>query len=381
MNFSEVFFIVQIKIGGVLLDDNYYMNMALDLAAGTLGQTSPNPAVGAVIVKNNKIIGLGAHLKAGESHAEAIALEMAGGEAKGATIYVTLEPCSHIGKTGSCADAIIENDLKEVHIATLDPNEKVSGQGLEKLKNAGIKVTTGLLEDRAKEINKNFFTSMLHKRPFITLKQATSLDGKIATYTGESKWITSSEARIEVHKDRRLHDSILVGVNTVIKDNPELTVRLTEGDKQPIRLILDTHLRTPITSKIITDNKTATWIFTGNNVEHSLINEFETFQNVKVFQLESSHIDLTDVLDILHKREVRSIYVEGGSTVNGSFLKEGLIDEVFTYLAPILIGGATSPTSFRGLGVENLADAFELEIKEVKQIGKDLKIISQRVGS
>lgn len=362
------------------MDDAYYMGMALDLATATIGQTSPNPSVGAVIVKDNKIVGLGTHLKAGTAHAEVVALDMAKEEAKNATMYVTLEPCSHIGKTGSCADLIIKSELKEVHIATLDPNEKVSGQGLDKLVNAGINITTGLLEKRAKAINKYFFTSMLQKRPFITLKQATSLDGKIATYTGESKWITSTEARVEVHKDRRLHDSILVGVNTIIKDDPELTVRLTESSKQPIRLILDTHLRTPITSKVITDNKTPTWIFTGNHVAQQLINEFETFQNVKIFQMESSHIELAQVLNILHKQEVRSVYVEGGSTVNGSFLKEGLIDEVFTYLAPILIGGETSPTSFQGLGIEKLSDAFDLEIKEVKRIGKDVLIISERVG-
>ncbi len=362
------------------MNDFYYMNMALDLAEGTLGQTSPNPVVGAVIVKNNKIIGLGAHLKAGDAHAEKNALEMAKEEANGATMYVTLEPCSHKGRTEACADLIIQHKLKKIIIATLDPNEKVSGKGVKKLTTAGIEVEIGLLEERAKEINKYFFTSMTKKRPFITLKQATSLDGKIATYTGESKWITSSEARIEVHKDRYLHDSILVGVNTVIKDDPELTVRLAEINEQPIRLILDTSLRTPITSKLITDKAAATWLFVGSNVQNELIERFEAHENVRIFQTESTHVNLTEVLNILHRHEVRSVYVEGGSTVNGSFLQAGLIDEVFTYIAPKLIGGETAPTSFRGLGISKLADAFKLEIKEVKQIGKDLKIVSKKVG-
>lgn len=351
------------------------MKMALDLAKNTHNQTSPNPAVGAVIVKNNNIIGFGAHLKAGESHAEVVALNMAKEKAKDATMYVTLEPCSHIGKTRSCAEAIIESDLKKVHIATRDPNERVAGKGIEKLKHANIEVSIGLLKSEAQEINKHFFTSMTLKRPFITLKQATSLDGKIATYLGESKWITSKESRTEVHKDRCLHDAILVGVNTVIKDDPKLTVRLTECDKQPIRLILDTNLRTPITSNVVTDHTTKTWIFVGNNVDQSLINQFSKFNDVEVFQLDTSAIALVDVLNLLHKREVRSVYVEGGSTVNASFLQEGLIDEVYTYLAPILIGGATSLTSFQGVGVERLADAFQLEVKEIKQIGQDLKIM------
>ena len=362
------------------MEDHYYMKLALDLAKKTRNQTSPNPAVGAVIVKNNNIIGFGAHLQAGESHAEVAALNMAKEKAKDATMYVTLEPCSHVGKTGSCAEAIIESDLKKVHIATKDPNERVAGKGIEKLKSANVEVTTGLLKYEAQEINKHFFTSMTRKRPFITLKQATSLDGKIATYMGESKWITSQESRMEVHKDRCLHDAILVGVNTVINDNPELTVRLTECNKQPIRLILDTNLRTPITSNVVTDYLTKTWIFVGKHVDASLINQFNQFKEVEVFQLDTSTIALVDVLNILHKRELRCVYVEGGATVNASFLQEGLIDEVYTYLAPMLIGGATSLTSFQGKGVERLADAFQLEIKEIKQIGQDLKIISRGVN-
>src|SRR5699024_4021187 len=190
------------------------MKLALDLAKKTRNQTSPNPSVGAVIVKNNNITGFGAHLQAAESHAEVAALNMAKENAKNATLYGTLDPWYHVGKIGSGAEAIIESELKKVHIATEEPNERVARKGIEKLKSANVEVTSVLLKYEAQEINKHFFTSMMRKRPFITLKQATSLDGKIATYMGESKWITSQESRMEVHKDRCLHDAILVGVNT-----------------------------------------------------------------------------------------------------------------------------------------------------------------------
>lgn len=363
------------------MKNEFYMNMALDLAKSTRGQTRPNPAVGAIVVNNNKIVGLGAHLKAGDAHAEINAIEMAKEATKGATLFVTLEPCSHVGKTKACADAIIKHEFKKVYIAALDPNEKVSGKGVKKLRDAGIEVEIGLLENKAKNINQHFFTSMLRKRPHITLKQATSLDGKIATSNGQSKWITSKEARVEVHKDRKLHDCILVGVNTVIKDNPKLTVRLSGNHRQPIRVVLDTHLRTPLSSNIITDERTQTWIFIGSHVKQTLIDKYNAHKDVEIFQLQSKEIELHDVLEILHSREIRSVYVEGGSQVNGSFLKASLIDEVFTYIAPKLIGGERAPTSFRGLGITNLADAVELEITNVKRIGTDIKIISKKVGS
>ncbi len=221
---------------------------------------------------------------------------------------------------------------------------------------------------------------MLNQRPYITLKHAISLDGKIATSIGESKWITSKEARIDVHKDRSLHDSILVGINTVLADNPSLTIRHIHTDKQPIRLILDTNLKTPLTSKVITDGLSETWIFVSNKVDKISIKKFEYFDKIKIFQLKSSQVELENVLDILHKKEIRSVYVEGGAQINDSFLQAGLIDEVNTYIAPMLIGGKNSPTSFQGKGINYLKDVFQLELKSVRQIGKDIKIISQKEG-
>ncbi|HLQ83996.1 MAG TPA: bifunctional diaminohydroxyphosphoribosylaminopyrimidine deaminase/5-amino-6-(5-phosphoribosylamino)uracil reductase RibD [Pseudogracilibacillus sp.] len=362
------------------MNDLHYMQLALNLAKETQGQTSPNPVVGAVLVKNNQIIGLGTHLKAGEAHAEVIAIDMAKEKSKNATLYVTLEPCSHVGRTQACADYIVQNNIARVVVAMLDPNEKVSGLGIEKIREAGIEVELGLLADEAKEINQHYLTSMLNQRPYITLKHAISLDGKIATSIGESKWITSKEARIDVHKDRSLHDSILVGINTVLADNPSLTIRHIQTHKQPIRLILDTHLKTPLTSKIITDGLSQTWLFVSDKVDKLLIEKYESFDNVTVYQLKSSQVKLENVLDILHKKEIRSVYVEGGAHINDSFLQKGLIDEVNTYIAPMLIGGAKSPTSFQGKGIKHLKDAFQLELKSVKQIGKDIKIISQKEG-
>jgi diaminohydroxyphosphoribosylaminopyrimidine deaminase/5-amino-6-(5-phosphoribosylamino)uracil reductase len=227
------------------MNDIYYMNLALNLAKGTLGQTSPNPVVGAVLVKENQIVGMGAHLKAGEAHAEVHAIQMAGIKAKGATLYVTLEPCSHFGKTPPCSDLVIRTGIKKVFVATTDPNPQVAGTGIERIRKAGIEVHLGLLQEEARELNKVFFYNIRTGLPFVTLKSAISLDGKTATVTGESKWITGEEARNDVHQYRHQHDAILVGVNTLIKDNPTLTTRLASGGKNPVRIILDTHLRTP----------------------------------------------------------------------------------------------------------------------------------------
>lgn len=218
------------------MNDEYYMTLALHLARGTLGQTSPNPVVGAVVVKDHQIVGMGAHLKAGEPHAEVHAIRMAGDKAKAATLYVTLEPCSHYGKTPPWADLIVASEMKKVVIATTDPNRKVADKGIEKLKNAGIEVEVGLLQQEAQELNKVFFYHIQTGLPYVTLKTAVSLDGKTATVSGESKWITGEEARADVHQFRHQHDGILVGVNTVITDNPSLTTRLPGGGK--IRLEL-----------------------------------------------------------------------------------------------------------------------------------------------
>lgn len=357
------------------MEDSYYMKLALELAKSTVGQTSPNPVVGSVVVKDGEVVGLGAHLKAGQPHAEVHAIRMAKEKVEGATIYVTLEPCSHYGRTPPCADLIIKSKIKRVVIATTDPNPMVAGKGIEKMERAGIDVKLGILKDQADELNKIFFYYIRTKRPFVTIKNATSLDGKIATEIGESKWITSEHAREDVHYYRNSHDAILVGINTVLKDNPSLTTRLKNGGRNPIRVILDTHLKTPLSARIVNDHEAETWIVTGNQVSKEEIRKIES-PFVKVIQLTHSKIIIDELLDYLGSQGITSLFVEGGAKVNGSFLRAKAINQVITYIAPKLIGGENAPTSFLGKGIPVLNNAFSMEFKCFEKIGEDLKIVA-----
>ncbi|WP_078428569.1 bifunctional diaminohydroxyphosphoribosylaminopyrimidine deaminase/5-amino-6-(5-phosphoribosylamino)uracil reductase RibD [Alkalihalobacterium alkalinitrilicum] len=356
------------------MNDRQYMELAIQIARSAQGQTTPNPLVGAVVVKDGQVIGMGAHLKAGEPHAEVHAIRMAGDKAEDATIYVTLEPCSHHGKTPPCADLIIQSKITRVVIATTDPNPKVSGRGIEKLKDVGIEVEVGLMKKEADELNEVFYHFIKTNKPFVTLKSAVSLDGKIATVTGDSKWITSSEAREDVHYLRHTHDAILVGVGTILADNPSLTTRMLTGGKNPIRVILDSKLRTPLDSTVVTDRCSKTWIITtdyGNKMKKEKLEKL----GVTVLSL-GENIRIEKLLTILGERGVTSLFVEGGATVNSSFLQERAVNQVITYIAPKIIGGKTAPSSFGGEGFQTMADVLELEVKQVKQMGPDIKIIS-----
>lgn len=357
------------------MSDLEHMEMALQLAKSVEGQTSPNPVVGAVVVRDGQVVGFGAHLKAGEGHAEVHAINMAGEKAKGSTIYVTLEPCSHYGRTPPCSRLLIQSGVKRVVIATTDPNPKVAGKGITQLKNAGIEVEVGLLKEKADKYNEVFFHYIQTGQPFVTLKSAVSLDGKIATTSGESKWITSEEARLDVHHYRHIHDAILVGVNTVLKDNPSLTTRLPNGGKNPIRVILDHHLRTPLEANVVTDRIAPTWIVTSKHAPIEKIDELQG-RGINVLKLEDEKIQVPTLLSLLGKHEVTSLFVEGGSEINSSFLKSRHINQVITYVAPKLIGGKNAPTAFGGEGFSNMKDIMSLEIKDVVKIGSDLKIIS-----
>jgi len=358
------------------LDDSFFMKLALDLARGTLGQTSPNPVVGAVLVKDGQIIGMGAHLKAGEPHAEVHAIEMAGDQAIGSVLYVTLEPCSHYGKTPPCSDLVIKTGIKKVFVATTDPNPQVAGKGIERMKKAGIEVEVGMLQEEARDLNKVFFYNIQSGLPYVTLKSAASIDGKAATVTGESRWITGEEARLDVHHFRHQHDGIMVGVNTVLKDNPSLTTRLVEGGKNPIRIILDTHLRTPLDAKIITDQKAPTWIITGADVDRKREIQLSEL-GIEVMKMESQKISIKEMLAALGKRGITSLFVEGGAEVHGSFLKERAFQQIITYIAPKLIGGKNAPASFGGQGIEQIGDAVSLNIIQVDLIGSDIRIIAE----
>ncbi|WP_226536481.1 bifunctional diaminohydroxyphosphoribosylaminopyrimidine deaminase/5-amino-6-(5-phosphoribosylamino)uracil reductase RibD [Fictibacillus halophilus] len=349
----------------------FYMKLALDNAMAMKGQTDPNPLVGSVIVNENRIVGVGTHLKAGEPHAEIHALRMAGEKARGGTIYVTLEPCSHHGRTGPCAVAIVEAGIKKVVIASLDPNPLVSGRGVRILEDAGIEVEVGILEEKSRKMNEVFNKFIVQKIPFVTLKSGITLDGKIASHTNNSKWITSAEARQDVHKLRNENQAILVGVNTVIHDDPELTTRIPNG-RNPIRVIMDSTLKIPLGSKVLNDQQAETWVFTTENHDKKKKERIEEL-GAKVFITNTSQVNPVRVLEILGENLVSSLLIEGGGTINAAFLENRLVDKTIFYIAPKLIGGKGSPSFFGGTGIDKMADAIELTDLHVTQIGPDFK--------
>lgn len=357
------------------MDDIDYMKLAIALAKQTTGQTSPNPVVGAVIVKNGHIIGMGAHLRAGSPHAEVHAIHMAGMEAKGADMYVTLEPCNHFGKTPPCTELIIQSGIKRVFVATEDPNPLVAGRGNNYLKNAGIEVQVGLCKKEADNLNTTFFHFIKTKQPYVTLKAAISLDGKIGARTGDSKWITSSEARLDVHELRHAHDAILVGINTVMTDDPLLTTRLPRGGKNPIRIILDTHLRIPLHSRVVKDQSAQTIVFTGNSTDNNK-KEKLVEAGVDVVNLPAESILVRDVLKHLATKQITSLLVEGGSEVHASFIKERAFQQIIFYVAPILIGGKKAFPVIGGSGANFICEGTKLTFQSITQIGPDIKIIA-----
>lgn len=355
-----------------MTNHEFYMDLAINNARAMKGQTDPNPLVGSVIVNDNRIVGVGAHLKTGEPHAEIHALRMAGDKAIGGTIYVTLEPCSHHGRTGPCAEAIVKAGLKKVVIATLDPNPVVSGRGVKILEDAGIEVIVGIQEEASKKMNEVFNKFIVEKLPFVTLKSGITLDGKIATHTSDSKWITSEEARYDVHKLRNENMAILVGVNTVIADNPELTTRIPNG-RNPIRIILDSILKIPLGSKVVTDKLADTWIFTSANYDEDKKNALEKM-GISVFSTSGSkQVNPLDVMKLVGEKGVSSVLIEGGGTINAAFLENKLIDKAIIYIAPKLIGGHLAPTFMEGQGIDKMGDAVELVDTDFIKVGKDFK--------
>lgn len=356
--------------------DEQYMQLALDLAASAKGKTNPNPLVGAVIVKDGVIVGTGLHRKAGEPHAEVHAFNMAGEHAKGATLYVTLEPCSHYGKTPPCANLVVASEVRRVVVAMEDPNPAVAGRGIQLIREAGIEVQVGLLEAQAKKLNERFIHNMLTKRPFVIAKYAMTLDGKLATHTGHSKWITGESARLEVHKLRNEVDAILVGIGTVLADNPSLTTRLPEGGgKNPIRVLLDSNLQVSLEANIVNTEEAQTIIVTTEhaNLEKVQALEGKGVQILKVSQNESG-LNLEEMLDELYKQGITDVLVEGGSSVNASFVRAGLINKFLVYIAPKLLGGVNSLTPVAGSNVAYMTDALDVAFDQVEQFGEDLCI-------
>lgn len=359
--------------------DTMFMKKAISLAKKGEGLVDPNPLVGAIIVKDERIIGKGYHEYFGGNHAEINALENAFENTKDSTMYVTLEPCSHFGKTPPCVEAIIKGGIKRVVIGLVDPNPLVSGNGIKTLRDHGIEVVTGVLENECRELNEVFLKYIETKLPFVTLKYAMTLDGKISSYTGDSKWISNLKSRKYVHKLRHINAAIMVGIGTVLSDDPSLNTRLDiEKPLDPIRIIVDTRGRIPIDSKVVNLKSNAkTIVATSDLIETEKLNALES-KNVTVIicPMVNNQVDLNYLLKSLAKRDISSILLEGGSELNFNMLKENLIDKVITFIAPKIIGGKSSKTPVGGEGIELMKDSINTENIKYKTFDDDICIES-----
>ena len=366
------------KNGDFLSYDEKYMRLAMQLAGNAIGRTSPNPLVGAVIVKDNRVVGCGWHRKAGTPHAEVHALNQAGELAQGADVYVTLEPCAHYGKTPPCAKALVEAKVKNVYGGLLDVNPKVAGKGFKILEDAGIHVEYGFLQDELRKQNEVFFKWIEHKKPFVVLKAAMTLDGKIATATGQSKWITNETSRAYGYKLRDIYDGIMVGINTVIEDNPMLTARV-DGGKNPIRIVVDSSLKIDINANVVQDKSAKTIIATTDKADKDKILKLQA-QDVDVIVVdkdENDKVDIEKLLDILGQKNICSILVEGGATLSGSFVAKKLVDKVYFFIAPKIVGGKEAKTPVAGTGILNLQEALSLKDIQIEKLKEDILIIGR----
>jgi diaminohydroxyphosphoribosylaminopyrimidine deaminase/5-amino-6-(5-phosphoribosylamino)uracil reductase len=356
--------------------DRKMMRNSIRLAKKGWGFVGPNPLVGATIVKNGKIIGEGWHELFGREHAEINAINNATESIEGSTIYVNLEPCSHQGKTPACSVALIHHGFKQVVIATLDPNPLVSGNGAEMLQKANIEVKVGLLEKEALKLNERFFKFIQYKKPFVAIKIASSLDGKIATSWGDSKWITNEKSRAFAHLLRLQYSAILVGINTVLADDPTLTVRIKNTKNgNPLRIVLDSKLLIPLEANILDISQAPTLIATTNKASLEKIKQLES-KGVEILICPEKHdkIDLHLLIDKLGNKGIDSLLVEGGGTVNFSFAKENLVDKIYAFIAPKLIGGKNAKTGVEGTGFEKLSNVINLKNLSYKKIENDLLI-------
>lgn len=357
-----------------ITEEEKYMRRALELSLKAMGYTSPNPMVGCVIVKNGKIIGEGYHERYGELHAERNALANCEESPEGATLYVTLEPCCHYGKTPPCTEAIIENKIKKVVIACLDPNPLVAGKGCGILKGCGIEIVTGILEKECRRANEVFMHYIQTNMPFIATKYAMTLDGKIASYTGDSKWVTGEAAREHVQGLRKRYKGIMAGIGTVLADDPLLNCRLENGI-DPVRIICDSKMQIPLESQIVKTAKEIPTIVAAcrqyeNQEKLAALQE----KNIEVIFSEGEKIDLNWLLLVLGQKKIDSILVEGGGKLHASFLEKGLMNRVYAYIAPKLIGGSDALSPIEGIGIEKMEHANKLDEVEIEQLGQDILI-------
>jgi diaminohydroxyphosphoribosylaminopyrimidine deaminase/5-amino-6-(5-phosphoribosylamino)uracil reductase len=354
--------------------DAGWMRRALRLAARAKGRTSPNPMVGAVLVNRGKVVGEGYHVRAGEPHAEIVALGDAKEKARGSTLYLNLEPCTHQGRTPPCAPRVVRSGVKRAVIGMRDPNPRVEGRGIQTLEQAGVEVRVGVLEEECRKLNEAFCKHVATGIPFVILKAAATLDGKIATRNGDSKWISSEPSRRLVHRLRNEVDGIVVGIGTLLKDDPLLTARVP-GGRDPIRVILDAYLRIPEDARVLEVHPSKTILVTTEKASPEKIERLRR-RGAKVWRLgsERGKIDLESCLARLGGMGMMSLLVEGGSQVYGSFLDEGLVDKLVLFLAPRLIGNPRAVSLFGGKGVNRLEEAIPLRDMKVKRLGGDLLI-------
>ena len=361
------------------MDNEFFMKRTLSLAAKGRFTTSPNPMVGAVVVKNRKIVSEDFHRKPGGLHAEALAIEKAGKTAKGSTLYVNLEPCCHLEKrTPPCSKAIINAGIKEVIVSMLDPNPKVSGKGISELQKAGIKVKTGILEEKAKRLNESYIKYITTGKPFVTLKIAMTLDGKIATPKGQSKWITGEKSRKMVHYLRGSVDAIITAMGTIKADDPQLTARIKSG-KNPERIIIDPNLEIPLQAKVL-QVPPETIIVTRKSEVRSLKSEVDKKKKILldkgiyIIEFESKKVNLDWLMQELGKKEITSVLIEGGSSLNAHALEDGVVDKIMFFIAPKIIGGRESFPAVGGRIFKNLEDAYRIKDLKVKRTGEDILV-------
>lgn len=354
------------------MSDEEYMKIALELAKKGAGYVSPNPMVGAVIVKDGRIIGKGYHKKYGELHAERNAIANLTESAENATIYVTLEPCCHYGKTPPCTEAIIDNKISRVVIGSKDPNPLVAGKGAEILRQHGISVTENILKKECDSLNQVFFYYIQNKLPYVIMKYAMTIDGKIACHTGDSKWISGEASRIFVQELRHRCTGIMAGVETVIKDNPMLNCRM-EGGKNPVRIICDSSLRTPKNSNIIKTAKDIRTILATTCNDKKRQEEYLSYGcEILTVNEKEHHVDLKELMVRLGEMQIDSILLEGGGTLNWSALNEGIVNKIMLFLAPKVFGGEAAKSPVAGIGVSHPSDAFFFENMKYQTIGEDL---------
>ncbi len=359
------------------MDDRGYMRLALELASKGMGRVSPNPMVGTVIVKGGRIIGQGYHQRYGGLHAERNALASCTESPKGAAMYVTLEPCCHFGKQPPCVNAIIEAGISRVVVGAKDPNPLVCGKGISILRKHGIDVTEDVLSEKCEKLNEVFFHYIRSKRPFVVMKYAMTMDAKIASYTGASKWITGEEARRHVHELRNRYSAIMVGVGTVLADDPLLTCRL-EGGRNPVRIICDTRLRTPLESQMIRTAKNVPTILAtccGNESRYRVYQKMGC--RILLAPEKGGYVDLQRLMGLLGKEGIDSILLEGGGSLNWSALEAGLVKKVVCYIAPKLLGGAEAKTPVGGKGFPSPAEGIVLKNSIIRRLGEDFMIESE----